>query len=75
MSTKCSIAYSDNVHLYANVLDEDNIYLRLSGPLTSFEAYPDSIVIGIPIHIAEQLGLPVFSSGKCILIKEDKGDE
>ena len=31
MSTRCTIAYSDDFHLYQECFEQDNVYLRLDG--------------------------------------------
>ena len=51
MSTKVTVAYGENFHLYQEVFDEDYIYLELEG--VKFEASYNRIVMPIPIHIWE----------------------
>lgn len=51
MSTKATIAYGDNFHLYEEVFDEDNIYLELDN--VAFEASPNRVVVPIPVAIWE----------------------
>lgn len=53
MSTKCTIAYGENFHLYREVLDHDHIYLRLE--TTHFEAGYCRVMIPIPIHVWETI--------------------
>ena len=50
-STKSTIAYGDQFHLYRDVGDTNNIYLRLDQP--SFDASPDQVTVTIPLHIWE----------------------
>jgi hypothetical protein len=51
MSTKSTIAYGPNFHLYHEVLDEDFVYLELEG--AQFEAGYNRVMVPIPIHIWE----------------------
>ena len=51
MSTKATIAYGNNFHLYKEVLDEDFIYLEIEG--VQFEASYNRVMIPIPVHIWE----------------------
>jgi hypothetical protein len=51
MSTKSTIAYGRNFHLYREALDEDYIYLELEG--TKFEASYNRVMVPIPVHIWE----------------------
>jgi len=51
MSTKSSIAYGDNFHLYHEVWDDDHVYLELE--TTHFEAGYGRVMVPIPIHIWE----------------------
>ena len=51
MSTKATIAYGPNFHLYHEVLDEDYVYLELEG--VQFEASYNRVMVPIPIHIWE----------------------
>lgn len=51
MSTKATVAYGSNFHLYKEVLDDDFIYLRLEG--VQFEASYNQVMVPIPIHIWE----------------------
>ena len=53
MSTKCTIAYGGNFHLYRKVLDHDHVYLQLD--TTHFEAGYARVMIPIPIHIWETI--------------------
>ena len=51
MSTKSSIAYGSNFHLYHEVLDDNYIYLELEQ--VPFEAAYNQITVPIPVHIWE----------------------
>ena len=51
MSTKSTIAYGRNFHLYHEALDEDYVYLELEG--TKFEASYNRGMIPIPVHVWE----------------------
>jgi hypothetical protein len=51
MSTKASVAYGPNFHLYREVLDDDFIYLELEG--VQFEASYNRVMVPIPVHIWE----------------------
>ena len=51
MSTKATIAYGNNFHLYKEVFDEDFIYLEMEG--VRFEASYNRVTIPIPVHIWE----------------------
>lgn len=51
MSTKCTVAYGSNFHLYKEILDENFIYLQLEG--VSFEASYNQVMVPIPVHIWE----------------------
>ncbi len=51
MSTKATVAYSPNFHLYKEVFDENFIYLELEG--VSFEAGYNRVMVPIPVHIWE----------------------
>ena len=51
MSTKATVAYGKNFHLYKEVFDEDSIYLEIEG--VPFEASYNRVMIPIPIHIWE----------------------
>lgn len=51
MSTKSTVAYGKNFHLYKEVLDEDFIYLEIEG--VQFEASYNRVMIPIPVHIWE----------------------
>lgn len=53
MSTKSTIASSDNFHFYHEVFDDDHVYLRLD--TTHFEAGHGSVMVRIPIHIWETI--------------------
>jgi len=51
MSTKATIAYGPNFHLYHEALDEDYVYLELEG--TQFEASYNRVMVPIPVHVWE----------------------
>ena len=51
MSTKATVAYGKNFHLYKECLDEDFIYLEIEG--VQFEASYGRVMMPIPIHIWE----------------------
>lgn len=51
MSTKITVAYGDNFHLYRESFDEDYIYLEMEG--VQFEASYNQVTMPIPIHIWE----------------------
>jgi hypothetical protein len=51
MSTKSTIAHGRNFHLYREALDEDYVYLELTG--TKFEASYDRVMVPIPVHVWE----------------------
>ena len=51
MSTKATVAYGSNFHLYKEVMDDDFIYLQLEG--VQFEASYNQVMVPIPIHIWE----------------------
>ena len=53
MSTKCSLSYGENFHLYNECLDDDNVYLRLTKP--AFQVDCDNLTVTIPIHIWETI--------------------
>jgi hypothetical protein len=52
MSTKCTIAYSDDFHLYNECWEDDCVYLKLEGN-PKFEVSPGSVTVRIPAHIWE----------------------
>ena len=51
MSTKSTIAYGPNFHLYHEGLDQDYVYLELEG--TKFEASYNRVTVPIPVHVWE----------------------
>ena len=51
MSTKATIAYGANFHLYHEGFDEDHVYLELEG--TQFEAAYNRVMVPIPVHVWE----------------------
>jgi hypothetical protein len=69
MSTKSTIASSDNFHFYHEAFDDDHVYLRLD--TTHFEAGHGSVMVRIPSHIWETIRH--FASVEFDLV--DKEDE
>ena len=53
MSTKSTIASSDNFHFYREAFDDDHVYLSLD--TTDFEAGYGSVMVRIPIPIWETI--------------------
>ncbi|MGK7947969.1 MAG: hypothetical protein AB4368_03965 [Xenococcaceae cyanobacterium] len=51
MSTKVTVAYGKNFHLYKEIFDENFIYLEVEG--VQFEASYNRVMIPIPVHIWE----------------------
>jgi hypothetical protein len=51
MSTKSTIAYGPNFHLYHEAFDEDYVCLELEG--TKFEASYNRVMVPIPVHVWE----------------------
>jgi hypothetical protein len=51
MSTKSTIAYGRNFHLYHEAFDEDYVYLEIEG--TQFEASYNRVMVPIPVHVWE----------------------
>ncbi len=51
MSTKVTVAYGKNFHLYKEIFDENFIYLELEG--VQFEASYNRVMMPIPVHIWE----------------------
>ena len=51
MSTKLTVAYGKNFHLYKEILDENFIYLEIEG--VQFEASYNRVMMPIPVHIWE----------------------
>jgi hypothetical protein len=51
MSTKATVAYGANFHLYQEVFDNHYIYLELYG--VQYEASYNRVMIPIPLHIWE----------------------
>jgi hypothetical protein len=52
MSTKSTIAYGKDFHLYNECWEDDCVYLELRGN-PKFEASPGSVTVRIPAHIWE----------------------
>lgn len=53
MSTKCSVSYGDNHHLYNECFDDENIYLSLKN--CPFEVSNGGIMVSIPLYIWETI--------------------
>jgi hypothetical protein len=53
MSTKSSIAYGEDFHLYQDLFDEEHVCLRLEH--VEFEAARDAVTVKIPLHVWEFL--------------------
>ena len=53
MSTKVSLNWGKDYHLYQEVFDEKNVYLKVHG--TDFEVSKDHAMIQIPIELWEKL--------------------
>ena len=51
MSTKCTLAYGSDFHLYHEWPDDDHVYIQLD--TTHFEASYGRVTVEIPIHIWE----------------------
>jgi len=51
MSTKNSLAHGPNFHLYAEMFDDNNVYLELEN--VHFEAAHNRVVVPIPVQIWE----------------------
>jgi hypothetical protein len=59
MSTKHTLAFGDKFHFYRETLDDDHVYLKISG--SNFKATPRSAMLQIPAPIWEtirHLGAP-----------------
>lgn len=60
MSTKATLAYDDDFHLYRECFESDNVYLRLDpGALSAFQTSGvnrnTSVTVGIPIKVWRQI--------------------
>lgn len=54
MSTKASIVYSDEVHLYHDMEEEgDDVFLELHGDRTEYNVGRNSVIVRIPADIWE----------------------
>jgi hypothetical protein len=51
MSTKATIAYGKNFHLFREMMEQEHIYLELE--TTNFEAGYGQVTVPIPVHIWE----------------------
>jgi len=49
MSTKVSISWDKNFHLYQEIFDVSNVYFKLEG--CEFEATNDKVMVQIPIKV------------------------
>lgn len=65
MSTKASLAYGNDFHLYEEVFDDERIHLSLSN--VEFEASKDGVSVAIPLHIWECIRQ--FSNARFNLVK------
>lgn len=53
MSTKATIAYGEDFHLYHECFDDEAVYLELEK--VEFEAKPESVMVRIPMVIWEHI--------------------
>jgi hypothetical protein len=53
MSTKSTLEYGENFHLYVDYMVTETVYLRLTG--TDFVARPDSVTVAIPFGLWNRL--------------------
>ena len=53
MSTKSSISYSKDHHLYQEIFDVSNVYLKVDR--SEFEATNNSVMVRVPIKIWRQI--------------------
>ncbi len=51
MSTKSTVAYGPDFHLYREIFDEENIFLEVSN--AHFEASPGRVVVAVPLAVWE----------------------
>lgn len=51
MSTKATIRHGENFHFYEECFDDARVYLSLED--SYFEAYPDRVVVAIPLDVWE----------------------
>ena len=49
MSTKVSISWDKNFHLYQEIFDVSNVYFKIEG--CEFEATNDKVMVQIPIKV------------------------
>lgn len=49
MSTKISITYDDDHHLYQECFENDNVWLELDNADITFESSTGKVTLGIPI--------------------------
>jgi hypothetical protein len=81
MSTKSTIAHSNNFHFYHECFDDNHVYLELEG--MEFEAGYNRVMVSIPIHIwetirhlgAARLDLVNYSDEDLLAMVEAKVDE
>jgi hypothetical protein len=56
MSTRSSLAWAEEFHLYQDLMDDDGaVYLELQGQNLDYSASPHSITLRIPIEIWETI--------------------
>lgn len=53
MSTKATIEYEEGWHLYVELFDCENVYLRIDK--ADFLATPESLTVAIPFELWERL--------------------
>ena len=53
MSTKSSLSYGKDYHLYQEIFDVSNVYLKLDG--SKFEVTNNSVMVQIPIQVWRQM--------------------
>lgn len=68
MSTKSSLAYADEVHLYEELTDLSGaVYLNLRGEDLDFTASPSGVTVRIPLHVwhaIRQVAVPLDHAEK-----------
>ena len=70
MSTRSSIAYGDNFHLYQEGFDDENIYLELEK--TEFEACSQRVMVAIPIEVWEYIRSYSFADYSLIDMSDEE---
>ena len=71
MSTKVTIEHGKEFHFYKECFDDDNVFLQLSGRTLDFEAYPNSVMVKIPLEVWNK----IVKAGVLVHPKQDMGDE